>query len=97
MRSSVATMYTLGFAFHDGWLTAPVGQCVETPRHLGVRHECGRLWQQRLLRTTPRTFPVSRKRKPACGGKIGGTGAPGGGSLMRVATDSPASGTNAAT
>lgn len=38
----------------------------------------------------------SRNRKPSRGGRMGGTGAPGGGSAMRVLTDSPLSGANAA-
>ena len=38
----------------------------------------------------------SRNRKPSCGGRIGGTGAPGGGLAIRVSTDLPASGANAA-
>src|SRR6185295_596876 len=42
-------------------------------------------------------FALSRKRNPSCGGRIGGTGAPGGGSLISVDTDSPLSGANAAT
>lgn len=42
-------------------------------------------------------FPGSRKRKPSCGGMIGGTGAPGTGSLIRVPTDSPLSRVNAVT
>src|SRR5436309_2723612 len=36
-------------------------------------------------------FALSRNRKPSCGGKIGGTGAPGGGSLISDDTDSPSS------
>src|SRR6266446_1973070 len=39
----------------------------------------------------------SRERNPSCGGRIGGPGAPGGGFLIRVSTDSPLSGANAAT
>jgi hypothetical protein len=38
----------------------------------------------------------SKKRKPFWGGRIGGTGAPGGGSAISVFTDSPLSGANAA-
>jgi len=38
----------------------------------------------------------SRNRKPSWGGRIGGTGAPGGGSAMSVLTDSPLSGAKAA-
>jgi hypothetical protein len=41
-------------------------------------------------------FSRPRNRKPSCGGRIGGTGAPGGGSAISVLTDSPASGANAA-
>jgi hypothetical protein len=41
-------------------------------------------------------FSRSRNRKPSRGGRIGGTGAPGGGSAIRVFTDSPALGANAA-
>src|SRR5207244_11893085 len=40
-------------------------------------------------------FALSRNRNPSCGGNIGGTGAPGGGSLISVATDSPLSGAKA--
>src|SRR6267154_6000867 len=39
----------------------------------------------------------SRERNPSCGGRIGGAGAPGGGFLISVSTDSPLSGANAAT
>jgi hypothetical protein len=38
---------------------------------------------------------LSRNKKPSGVGTIGGTGAPGGGSLMSVATDSPLSGAKA--
>jgi hypothetical protein len=40
-------------------------------------------------------LPVE-EQEPVCGGRIGGTGAPGGGSAMRVLTDSPLSGAKAA-
>src|SRR5207245_2884547 len=45
----------------------------------------------------PANFVLSRNRYPSRGGRIGGTGAPGGGSLISVDTDSPLSGANAAT
>jgi hypothetical protein len=35
---------------------------------------------------------LSGNKKPSCGGSIGGTGAPGGGSLISDPTDSPLSG-----
>src|ERR1700746_984339 len=38
---------------------------------------------------------LSRNRKPFLGGRIGGTGAPGGGLAIRLLTDSPVSGANA--
>jgi len=41
-------------------------------------------------------FALSRNRKPSLGGRIGGTGAPGGGCAISVDTDSPRSGANAA-
>src|SRR5690348_7603239 len=41
-------------------------------------------------------LPLSRNTKPSLGGRIGGTGAPGGGSAIRELTDSPLSGANAA-
>jgi hypothetical protein len=44
----------------------------------------------------PWNFSRSSSRKPSLGGRIGGTGAPGGGLAIRVLTDSPLSGANAA-
>src|SRR3989449_8959166 len=41
-------------------------------------------------------FTLSRNKKPSCGGSIGGTGAPGGGSLINDPTDSPLFGAKAA-
>jgi hypothetical protein len=41
-------------------------------------------------------FSRSKNKNPSWGGRIGGTGAPGGGSAMSVLTDSPLSGANAA-
>ena len=41
-------------------------------------------------------FALSRNKKPSCGGSIGGTGAPRGGSLISDPTDSPLSGAKAA-
>jgi hypothetical protein len=38
----------------------------------------------------------SRNRSPLTGGRIGGSGAPGGGSAISELTDSPSSGANAA-
>jgi hypothetical protein len=44
----------------------------------------------------PANFPRSMSRKPSRGGRIGGTAAPGGGSAIKVFTDSPLSGATAA-
>src|SRR5215831_10436993 len=41
-------------------------------------------------------FSRSKNKDPSWGGRIGGTGAPGGGSAISVFTDSPLSGANAA-
>src|SRR6266436_8778035 len=91
--SSVTTRYQLGFAFHAGSLIAPLRAA--TPHGT---------WESAMkaafsASTSPAkeagNFALSRNRKPSCGGWIGGTGAPGGGSLISAATDSPLSGANA--
>src|SRR5438477_11892926 len=92
--SSVATRYQLGFVFHAGSLIVPAG--ASTPQ--GTWESAMKAAASAL--TSPandaRNFDLSRKRNPSCGGRIGGTGAPGFGSLIRVFTDSPLSGANAA-
>src|SRR5437867_11251962 len=94
IRSSVATKYQLGFVFQAGCLIAPLS----ASRPQGT-------WESAMncafaastsAAKEAGTFALSRYRKPSCGGRIGGTGAPGGGSLIRLDTDSPASGANAA-
>src|SRR3989475_13148841 len=93
--SSVATKYQLGFVVHAGSLTVPLSASMphgtwESAMNAAVSasrspaHEAG-------------NFALSRNRKPSCGGSIGGTGAPGTGSLISEDTDSPLSGANAAT
>src|SRR5213080_2754940 len=99
--SSVVTRYQLGLILHAGSLIAPL----RAPRPHGT-------WESAMnaavsgstsAANEARNFALSRNRYPSCGGRIGGTGAPDGGSLMSVATDSPLSGakavmyTNAAT
>src|SRR5882672_9990045 len=94
IRSSVVTMYQLGLVRQAGSLTAPPrastphGTCesaMNAARSAGMS-----------AANDPANFSRSRNRKPSCGGRIGGTGAPGGGSAISVFTDSPASGANAA-
>src|SRR5208282_725042 len=91
--SSVTTKYQLGLVFHAGSLIVPLRAL--TPHGT---------WESAMnaafsASTSPAkeagNLALSRNRKPSCGGKIGGTGAPGGGSLMSVDTDSPLSGAKA--
>src|SRR5882724_1027600 len=91
--SSVTTRFQLGFAFLAGSLIAPLRAA--TPHGT---------WESAMkaafsASTSPAkeagNFALSRNRKPSCGGWIGGTGAPGGGSLISAATDSPLSGAKA--
>src|SRR5258705_8352228 len=94
MWSSVATRYQLGFVRHAGSLTMPPsastphGTC-ESARNSACevgRSPANEAWN----------LSRSRKRNPLVGGRMGGTGDPGGGSAMRVLTDSPLSGAKAA-
>src|SRR5712691_7530526 len=80
--SSVTTRYQLGFVFHAGSLIEPLRAATPHGTWESAMKEAG-------------NFALSRNRKPSCGGWIGGTGAPGGGFLMSVATDSPLSGAKA--
>src|SRR5437016_11576043 len=82
--SSVAIRYQLGLAFHAGSLIWPLRAA--TPHGT---------WESAMnaafsASTSPAkeagNFALSRNKKPSCGGRIGGTGAPGGGSFIRVAT-----------
>src|SRR6476620_3905522 len=93
--SSVATRYQLGFVFQAGSRTAP--SSAATPQGTCESAMNAALSASTSAAKEAANFPLSRNRKPSCGGRIGGTGAPGGGSLMSVATDSPLSGAKAAT
>src|SRR6266480_6339999 len=92
--SSVAIRYQLGLALHAGSLILPLRAA--TPHGT---------WESAMnaafsASTSPAkeagNLALSRNRKPSWGGRIGGTGAPGGGSLMSDDTDSPLSGAKAA-
>src|SRR5207342_1927589 len=92
--SSVATRYQLGLVFQAGSLIVPL----RAPRPHGT---CESAMKAALSASTSaakeaRNLALSRNRYPSCGGRIGGTGAPAGGSLMSVSTDSPFPGANAA-
>src|SRR5882724_1583786 len=88
--SSVTTRYQLGFALHAGSLIAPVRAA--TPQGTWESAMNAAFSGSTSAAKDAGNFALSRNRYPSCGGWIGGTGAPGGGSLMSVATDSPLSG-----
>src|SRR6185436_1416554 len=92
--SSVATRYQLGFVFHAGSLTAPLS--ASTPHGTCESAMNAAVSALTSAANDARNFVRSRSRKPSCGGRIGGTGAPGGGFLIRADTDSPVSGAKAA-
>src|SRR2546428_9180197 len=85
--SSVTIKYQLGFVFHAGSVIAP-------PRAVTPHGT----WESAMnaafsvSTSAPKEagdFALSRDKKPSCGGRIGGTGAPGGGGLINVGPDSP--------
>src|SRR5919112_6764039 len=92
--SSVATRYQLGFVLQAGSLTAP--SSAATPQGTWESAMKAAFSASTSAANEAANFALSRKRKPSCGGKIGGTGASGGGSLISELTDSPLSGANAA-
>src|SRR5262252_6369574 len=85
--SLLATRYQLGLDFHAGVVTAPFS--ASTPH--GTCESAMNLAVSGLTYAANEdaNFSRSRNKKPSCGGRIGGTGAPGGGSLMSDETDSP--------
>src|SRR2546426_4153310 len=93
--SSVETMYQLGFVFHAGSLIAPLS----APTPHGTWESAMNAAASALTSAANEAanFALSRNRYPSCGGRIGGTGAPGGGSFISEETDSPLSGANAVT
>src|SRR6266576_2389264 len=52
------------------------------PRNLGISHERG-FFRVHVGCERSGNFALSRNKKPSCGGSIGGTSAPGGGSLNK--------------
>src|SRR5262245_18656098 len=92
--SSVETRFQLRFDLQAGSVTAPLS----ASRPHGT---CESAMNDAASGLTSAAndalnFARSRNRNPSCGGRIGGTGAPGGGFLMRDDTDSPLSGAKAA-
>src|SRR6185369_7263221 len=92
--SSVETRYQLGFVFHAGAVMAPLS----ASRPHGTCESAMKAAASALTSAAnaARNFVRSRNRNPSWGGRIGGTGAPGAGSLINADTDSPLSGANAA-
>src|SRR5678816_3693624 len=91
--SSVATRYQLGFFFHAGSLMVPLS--ASTPHGTWESAMNAALSLSTSAANEAENFSLSSERNPSLGGRMGGTGAPGGGSLMSDATDSPLSGANA--
>src|SRR5256886_2194300 len=91
--SSVTIKYQLGFVFHAGSVIAPPRAV--TPHGTWESAMNAAFSVSTSAAKEAGNLALSRNRKPFCGGRIGGTGAPGGGSLMSVSTDSPLSGAKA--
>src|SRR6266702_3186323 len=94
IRSSVATRYQLGLVRQAGSVIAPPR--ASTPQGTWESAMNAAYSAGRSAANEPWNFSRSSSRKPSLGGRIGGTGAPGGGLAIRVLTDSPLSGANAA-
>src|SRR6185295_635233 len=77
--SSVATKYQLGLVFHAGWLIAPLS--ASTPHGTCESAMNAAFSASTSAANEPWNLVLSRNRNPSCGGRIGGTGAPGGGFL----------------
>src|SRR4051794_3853436 len=89
MRSSVATRYQLGLLRHAGSVTVP--SRASTPH--GTCESAMNAARSAGMSAANEAANLSRSRykKPSCGGRIGGTGAPGGGSAINAsATERPA-------
>src|SRR3954452_4751805 len=94
IRSSDATRYQLGLLRQAGSLTAPLS--ASTPHGTWESAMNAAASAGTSAANERANLSRSRNRNPSRGGRIGGTGAPGGGSAIRVLTDSPASGAKAA-
>src|SRR5262249_36119455 len=94
IRSSVVTKYQLGVDLHAAVLILP--SSASTPHGTCEAAMNAALSASTSAANDPWNLALSRKRFPSTGGRIGGTGAPGAGSLMSEFTDSPSLGANAA-
>src|SRR5260370_29736488 len=91
--SSVTIRYQLGLVFHAGSLILPLR--ASKPHGTWESAMNAAFSASTSAANEAGNFALSRNREPSCGGSIGGTGAPGDGSLISVATDSPLSGAKA--
>src|SRR6266446_2976523 len=73
--SSVTTRYQLGLVFHAGSVIAPVSAA--TPHGTCESAMKAAFPASTSPAKAAGNFALSRNRKPSCGGRIGGTGAPG--------------------
>src|SRR3954462_11224353 len=94
IRSSVATRYQLGFDLQAGSLMVPPS--ASSPQGTWASAMNSASSGSTSAAKEAANFSLSNWRYPFSGGRMGGTGAPGGGSWIRVATDSPRSGAKAA-
>src|SRR5258708_35785519 len=92
--SSVATRYQLGLRFQAGSLIAPAR--ASTPHGTWESAMEAAFAGSTSAAKDAANFARYRSRYPSRGGRIGGTDAPGGGSLMSVAADSRVLGSKAA-
>src|SRR5205807_10083160 len=78
--SSVATRYQLGLVFHAGSLIVPAS--ASTPQGTWESAMNVAFSSSTSVAHENENCALSRNRKPFCGGRSGGTGAPGGGSWV---------------
>src|SRR3977135_2701669 len=93
IRSSVASKYQLGLDLQAGSLMVPPS--ASTPQGTWASAMKAASSGSTSAANDAANFSLSKRRNPPSDGTIGGTGAPGGGSLIRLATDSPRSGAKA--
>src|SRR5437879_13043417 len=85
--SSVVTRYQLGLVLHAGSLIAPL--MAPMPHGTWESAMNSAFSASTSAAKEAGNFALSRNKKTSCGGSIGGTGAPGGGSLICVHNESP--------
>src|SRR2546428_13449402 len=85
--SSVATKYQLGLVRQAGLLIVPLSAA--TPHGTCESAMNAARSASTSAAKDARNFALARNRKPSCGGRNGGTGAPGRGCLVSDVPDSP--------